>query len=1311
MKALLLFLSFLITFTNGYCQCPFSVKLDSTGNCIGSTITVNTPDIISKIIWYNGNTPIDSVSSITYTSTLVAGGNGQGAATNQLDFPGGIYIDAAGNVYVSDVGNNRVQKFVPGATNGVTVAGGNGHGAAANQLSFPRGLYNDASGSLCVIDGNNNRVQKWAASTTSGVTIAGGNGQGPGANQLDGPMDLFIDASGNLYIADQANNRIQKWAPGATTGVTVAGGNGNGAGANQLSGAIGVYADVSGNIYVCDKNNHRIQKWVPGATSGVTVAGGNGGGAAANQLFGPNAVFVDAAGNIYVADYINDRIQEWAPGATSGITVAGGSLPNQTGAIFTRPTSLYVTSGGNIYVTVSGSNSVQGWGHIIAPVATSYTPAVPGNFYAVVINVNGCVVSTNAVEIYGHATPSIIINAPLVAVSPCTSVSFTAAFSGGGPSPSFQWQINGSAVGSNDSTFTHNNWQNGDKVTCIITNNSPCTTSSQAISNSLAITVSKPSAALLSSTGNCLGDTILLSHAGDISTITWSKDLIGIDTVKDEPGFAISTVAGGNGQGLADNQLNNPMGIAVDKNGNIYVADTYNNRIQKWAPGATIGVTVAGISSLYGASTPEKLNFPRDLLVADNGDIFISDTRVQKWVAGATSGTTVAGFNGPGGNGPEQLDGPFGLCMDALGNLLIVDQGNSRVQQWAPGAISGTTVAGGHGIGPAANQLDKPAGMFRDNAGNLYISDLANNRVQKWAPSASTGITVAGGNGLGAAANQLSNAIGVYVDSGRNVYVTDPGNNRVQKWAPGATSGITVAGGNGYGNATNQLGYPTGLTVDQQGNIYVVDLGNSRVQKWGQHKAIDTTYIPAAPGSYTATITNSGGCTITTNAIVINDTITPHITIAASNTAICSGEAISFKATIINGGLAPTYQWKVNGLNVGINGSAYSSTTLVNGAQVSCILLSNAPCVSKPTAISNNILIEVNTLSTPSIVIAASQTIICAGSTITFTASTANSGNTPFYHWKINGINAGTNTASFTSNTIVNNDVVSCVVTSSMACSLQPAASSNSISIHINSVAPSVSITATSNQICPGDPVTFTAAVTNTSGAATYQWQVNGIQKGSNSSIFTSNQFIHGDSVKCLVNDNAACRVVASKSVVIRVFLAPVITSDAVSIMQGQNIILNLVVTGNIMSYLWSPATYLFNPLIKNPTASPLQNITYALQAVSTDGCIATGKYTVNVYSKLNLPNAFTPNGDNTNDIFYMAGREQGSIIKDFSIFDRWGHIVFQNKNILSGESGAGWDGYYKGSPAVAGVYVYVINIVAGNGEKKAFKGTVLLIR
>jgi sugar lactone lactonase YvrE len=302
------------------------------------------------------------------------------------------------------------------------------------------------------------------------------------------------------------------------------------------------------------------------------------------------------------------------------------------------------------------------------------------------------------------------------------------------------------------------------------------------------------------------------------------------------PNYGI-TVAGGNGSGRNSNQLSSPVDVAVDKDGNIYIADPNNFRVQKWAPGATSGTTFAGGNGPGPASN--QLFLSTGVCIDASGNIYVVDFhqgyfRVQKWAPGATSGTTVAsGVNQLGGS-TLSVSSKYDVFVDGVGNIYVADFYNHRVEKWATGATIGTTVAGGNGKGAAANQLDTPTGVCVDAAGNIYVADFGNHRVQKWAPGATSGTLVAGGNGKGSAANQLGTPTGVCLDAVGNIYVADFYNHRVQKWAPGATSGTTVAGGSGNGSSESQLSGPRDLILDLNGNIYIADAGNHRILKWAQ---------------------------------------------------------------------------------------------------------------------------------------------------------------------------------------------------------------------------------------------------------------------------------------------------------------------------------------------------------------------------------------------------------------------------------------------------------------------------------------------
>jgi uncharacterized protein (TIGR03437 family) len=324
---------------------------------------------------------------------------------------------------------------------------------------------------------------------------------------------------------------------------------------------------------------------------------------------------------------------------------------------------------------------------------------------------------------------------------------------------------------------------------------------------------------------------------------------------------AITTVAGNGARGFnGDNilatsaQLNNPYGLAVDSAGDLYIADSSNNRIRKVSGGMI--ATVAGngtccISGDNGPAISAQLNYPQGVAVDSAGNLYLADpgnNRIRKVANGAI--TTVAGNGTPGFSGDDglatsaQLNNPDGIAVDSAGNFYIADTSNNRIRKVSNRVIA--TVAGDGTLGfsgdngPATSaQLAYPWGVAVDLAGNLYIADYGNNRIRK----VSNGViaTVAGNGTRGfsgdngpATSAQFYDPAGLAVDSLGNLYIADYGNNRIRKVSGGMIT--TVAGGGASlgdnGPATSaQLSLPYGIAVDSGGNLYVADWGNNRIRK------------------------------------------------------------------------------------------------------------------------------------------------------------------------------------------------------------------------------------------------------------------------------------------------------------------------------------------------------------------------------------------------------------------------------------------------------------------------------------------------
>ena len=277
----------------------------------------------------------------------------------------------------------------------------------------------------------------------------------------------------------------------------------------------------------------------------------------------------------------------------------------------------------------------------------------------------------------------------------------------------------------------------------------------------------------------------------------------------------------------------------------------------------------------------------------------------------------------------------------------------------------------------------------------------------------------------------------------------------------------------------------------------------------GETAATFTTTTLANNDAVTVVMTSSDACanpaTATSNQIdITTSTVTPTVTIAADQNPVCNGTTVTFTATPTDGGTTPIYQWQVNGANVGTNSDTYSSSTLADGDIVTVTMTSNANCVTTPTANSNQVVMNITSV-TPAVSIISTSTSICAGGSITFTATPTNGGATPAYQWMINGNPvAGETAATFTTTTLANNDAVTVVMTSSDACANPATATSNQIDITTSTVTPTVTIAADQNPVCNGTTVTFTATPTDGGTTPIYQWQVNGVNAGTNSATFSS---------------------------------------------------------------------------------------------------------------------------------------------------------------------------------------------------------------
>jgi sugar lactone lactonase YvrE len=373
--------------------------------------------------------------------------------------------------------------------------------------------------------------------------------------------------------------------------------------------------------------------------------------------------------------------------------------------------------------------------------------------------------------------------------------------------------------------------------------------------------------ATLTTTALTAGTHVLsANYSGDGANFAGSTNVFGPESV-------VSTVAGNGSQGangiggLATSaQLNDPLNVAIDAAGDLFIVDANNNRIEEVDAKTHLirivaGTGTAGYNGDGITATAAELSDPESIAIDSAGDLFITDSanyRVREVSASTglistVAGTGVAGYNGDGiSPTTAELNFPDRIAVDANGDLFIADSDNFRVREVNAtthliATVAGTGIRGynGDGIAATSAELGNVTGIAIDAAGDLFISDKQNNRVLE--VNAETGLisSVAGtgtrgdnGNGIAATAAELSRPENVAVDADGDLFIADSGNNQIRE--VNATTGLisTVVGtgisgfnGDGLTNTLTQIADPWSVAVDSAGNLFVADTGNNRIRE------------------------------------------------------------------------------------------------------------------------------------------------------------------------------------------------------------------------------------------------------------------------------------------------------------------------------------------------------------------------------------------------------------------------------------------------------------------------------------------------
>ena len=578
-----------------------------------------------------------------------SGDNGP-ATSAQLNYPQAVAVDASGNLYIADTNNNRIRKVSAGVI--TTVAGDgnfgyNGDGMAATSawLNGPDGLTVDSAGNIFIADTGNGRIRRvsgGAIATIAGNGTFGYNGDNIAATSagLTSPSGVAVDSAGNLYIADLGNNRVRKVSAGIITtvaGTGTAGYNGDNVPATsaELYGPWGVALDLSGHLYIADTDNNRIRKVAGGIIS--TVAGDAG-------LYAPFGMALDASGNLYIADTDNYRLLKVSGSIIT--TLAGGGTPvgqngPATGAQLEYPMGLAVDPSGNLYIAdlissrvfeVSGGVIGVAAGNVASPMGVAVSSS--GQLYITdfinerVLEVSGGVITTVA----GNGT----------------------TYDGGDNGPAASAGLGGPVDDAVDSSGN-----------LYIVDNSSSTI--REISNGIITTV-----------------------AGNGTR-----------------GY------GGDGGPATHAEFDNLWGVAVDSSGNLYIADTYNARIRKVSDGVITTVAGAGVEGYAGDGGPATsalLSQPLGVAVDASGNLYIADagnSRVRKVSGGVIA--TIASPETTQCLGPT-IVGPDGIALDSEGDVYFSAPGSHRVCMMAPSGPSCAYV-----VTPSSFSVDSAGGGFTAN--------------------------------------------------------------------------------------------------------------------------------------------------------------------------------------------------------------------------------------------------------------------------------------------------------------------------------------------------------------------------------------------------------------------------------------------------------------------------------------------------------------------------------------------------------------------------------------------------------------------
>lgn len=620
---------------------PAGVAADGYGNVYVADTANNT---IRKI------TPGGAVTTLAGLAGMAGSADGTGSVA-RFDHPIGIAVDGE-NLYVADTYNHTIRKITAAGTVS-TLAGAAGRVGSddgignAARFDLPWAVASDRAGNLFVADTGNHTIRKIVASTGAVTTLAGlaglfGSVDGIGsAARFTVPSGLAVDSAGNIYVADAASHIIRRITP-ARAVTTFAGladnsGSADGAGSSaRFQTPRGVATDAAGNVFIAEEDNHTIRKITPDGIvstfAGLAEAWGCADGiVSAARFYAPIGVAADSGGIIYVADAVNGAIRKITPGGmVATLAGLGGSIGSNDGpraeARFSFPGGLATDAGGNIYVADYANATVRK----IAPSGAVTTLAGLARDFGSADGVGSAARFYGPLGLAADSSGNVYVadseNSTIRKVTPGGVVTTLAGSAG--------------EYGDADGTGS-------------------------------AARFSSPAGVAVDDSGN-----------------VFVADTFNAKIRKITPAGVVTTVS---------SEFAEPSSIAVGVNGELYVADSGDYTIRKISPSGVVTV-VAGLSrssgSTDGPAGMARFSSPTGLAIDRNGNLYVSDSSVCDFFGGCSGNdtirkitpagmvSTIAGFAGMSGSSEgtgrfARFNAPGGLAVDGSGNLYIADLNNA----------------------------------------------------------------------------------------------------------------------------------------------------------------------------------------------------------------------------------------------------------------------------------------------------------------------------------------------------------------------------------------------------------------------------------------------------------------------------------------------------------------------------------------------------------------------------------------------------------------------------------------------------------